>query len=359
MPASVIRQNRKVFDYTNLDAEISQFVQARTGEIRALMKRTAEDIIEIGQKLIVVKQKLGHGCFLDWIEAEFEWSYPTAARFIQVANAFSKIYQIDKFAPSALYLLAAPSTPETAREEALALAKAGEHITYTTAKNIKQKHNPLPPMQPKSDQASQELVQTPKSAASAEIVKILQQQQLPTTLPQRSAGAAGGSAPFAAQEVAKKEISQAVTNLYMPQPFQSEQASSCWHLGTQHLLYCTNPNSPEFLQRLPEDLGLLLAFPPTLDWQPEIRAETSIVAARHLPQEKNVRLLEDTLESIILLYSELGEKVVICFLPFLEIISIVNRLGRCGIFVEPDSQRVHEIVSDWRASGLKAERVRL
>lgn len=349
MPASVIRQNRRVFDYTNLDAEISQFVQARTGEIRALMKRTAEDIIEIGQKLTVVKQKLGHGCFLDWIEAEFEWSYPTAARFIQVANAFSKNYQIDKFAPSALYLLAAPSTPETARTEAIALAQAGEHITYTAAKTIKQKHSPLPAVRPKSDLVSQprlipELVQTPKSAVpSAEIVKILQQQQLPVAPP---------------QEVSKQEIPQAVPNLYIPQP-SGEQTLSCWHLGTQHVLYCTEPNSPEFRQRLPENVGLLLAFPPALDWQSEIRAETSIVAARHLPQEKNVRLLEDTIESIILLYSELGEKVIICFLPFIEIISIVNRLGRRGIFVEPDSQKVHELVSDWRASGLKAERVRL
>ncbi len=340
MPASASTPARNVFDYTSLDGEISQFVQQRTGEIRVLMKRTAQDIIEIGQKLIGVKEKLGHGRFLDWIKAEFEWSYPTAARFIQVANSFSQDYQIDKFAPSALYLLAAPSTPETAREEALALAKAGEHITYTTAKAIKQKYSP-PPAKPKPEPVSPPqlilpLVQSPKSTAKGEIVEILHQSQLPVA------------------QLAK---------VYVPQPlrpvYEVEQPSICWQLGTRHLLYCGALNSPEFLQRLPEKVGLLLAFPPTLDWQSGIQAETSIIATRYLPQGKDVRLFEDTLESIILLYSELGEKVIICFLPFPEIISIVNRLDRRGIFVEPDSQRVYEIISDWRAGGLKAERVSL
>jgi len=352
----VIRPAQNVFDYTNLDLEISQFVQQRTGEIRALMKRTAQDIIEIGQKLIGVKQKLGHGRFLDWIEAEFEWSYPTAARFIQVANAFSKGYQIDKFAPSALYLLAAPSTPETAREEAIALAEAGEHITYTAAKTLKQKHSPLP-AKPKPESASQPkliptLVQL-ESTTKVEIVEILHQQQLPVVQP-----------PKAKQEISKAiEIPQIASNLYTPQPSQpvhkSEQASICWQLGTRHLLYCDDPNSPKFLQRLPEKVGLLLAFPPALDWHSGIQAETSIIATRYLPHGKDVRLFEDTLESIILLYSKLGEKVIICFLPFPEIISIVNRLERRGIFVEPDAQQVYKFISDWRAGGLKAERISL
>lgn len=351
----MINPEQKVFDYTSLDSEISQFVQQRTGEIRALMKRTAQDIIEIGQKLVGVKQKLGHGRFLDWIEAEFEWSYPTAARFIQVANCFSKEDQIDKFAPSALYLLAAPSTPQTARSEAISLAEAGEHITYTTAKAIKQKHSPLP-AKPKSEPVSQPqliptLVQSPSTTTKVEIVEILHQRQLPVVQP---------------AEVAKEEISRATEipqvelNLYIPPPQQfhkSEQPSIYWQLGTRHLLYCDDPNSPEFLQRLPEKVGLLLAFPPALDWHSEIRAETSIIATRYLPQGKDVRLFEDTLESIILLYSELGEKVIICFLPFPEIISIVNRLERRGIFIEPNAQQVYQLISDWRAGGLKAERV--
>ena len=92
-------------------------MQQRTDEIRALMRRTAEDIIAIGRKLSEVKARLGHGQFLAWLEAEFGWHRCTANRFMQVAEAFSAVEmsQIATFAPSALYLLAAPSTPETAR----------------------------------------------------------------------------------------------------------------------------------------------------------------------------------------------------------------------------------------------------
>ena len=45
-----------------------------------------------------------------------------------------------EFAPSALYLLAATSTPESARQEALVRAKAGEKISWSKAKEIKRKY---------------------------------------------------------------------------------------------------------------------------------------------------------------------------------------------------------------------------
>lgn len=78
MPGSASPSSRKVFDYASLDAGTSQFVQQQTGEIRVLMKRTAQGIIEVGQKLIEVKEKLGHGRFGEWLEAEFAWSDFTA-----------------------------------------------------------------------------------------------------------------------------------------------------------------------------------------------------------------------------------------------------------------------------------------
>ncbi len=146
---------QKVFDYTSLDAETSQFVQQQTGEIRVLMKRTAQGIVEIGHKLIEVKKKLGHGRFGEWLEAEFDWSWDTAGNFMRVAQRFGNNPKLSEFAPSALYLLAAPSTPETARTEAIARAQAGEPITYTVAKALKQKHKPSSPS-PKSELESKQ-----------------------------------------------------------------------------------------------------------------------------------------------------------------------------------------------------------
>ncbi len=96
--------------------------EQRTGEIKTLMKRAAQDIIDIGQKLIEVKLRLGHGHFQSWTRHEFGWSYETAARFMRVADQFKTVNLTDmSIAPSALYLLAAPSTPEPAAPTVAAL----------------------------------------------------------------------------------------------------------------------------------------------------------------------------------------------------------------------------------------------
>jgi len=133
-----------LFDYDALDTATSVLVQQRTSEIKALMRRSAEDIVAIGTKLTEVKAQLGHGRFGQWLQAEFAWSQDTAGRFMQVAACFDDIPQIAEFAPSALYLLAAPSTPGTARAEALARAAAGEAITYSQARGILARHRAFP-----------------------------------------------------------------------------------------------------------------------------------------------------------------------------------------------------------------------
>lgn len=140
-----------IFDYDALDSDARMVVQQRTTEIRALMRRAAQDIIDIGTKLIEVKARLGHGQFGAWLRAEFEWSVPTAARMMQVAERFGDNYQIDNFAPSALYLLAAPSTPEPARLEALERATNGESITHAAAKEIVAAHRSAAPSLPVSE----------------------------------------------------------------------------------------------------------------------------------------------------------------------------------------------------------------
>jgi hypothetical protein len=140
-----------LFDYQQLDAETRIVVQQRTSEIKALMKRTAQDIIEIGEKLIDVKERLGHGYFGGWLEGEFDWNERMARRFMSVAETFKTDNLSDlNFAPSALYLLAAPSTPDEAREEAIARAQSGEAITHTKAKEIVAEHRPAPQTSPQA-----------------------------------------------------------------------------------------------------------------------------------------------------------------------------------------------------------------
>ncbi len=48
------------------------------------MRHTTQAIVDIGQKLVEVKEGLGHGCFGIWLQTEFEWMQKTAKRFINV-----------------------------------------------------------------------------------------------------------------------------------------------------------------------------------------------------------------------------------------------------------------------------------
>jgi len=124
------------YDYAALDSETRIIVQQRTSEIKALMKRAASDIIDIGQKLIEVKARLGHGEFTPWLNTEFDWSWDTAKRFMRVAEVFQNQQIADyQIAPSALYLLAAPSTPEDVRTDIIARAEQGETITHSATRD--------------------------------------------------------------------------------------------------------------------------------------------------------------------------------------------------------------------------------
>jgi ParB family chromosome partitioning protein len=57
----------------------------------------------------------------------------------------------------ALYMLAAPSTPEPARQEALNRAEQGETITYTLAQEIVHEHKSHEPSQPEALQVPKEI----------------------------------------------------------------------------------------------------------------------------------------------------------------------------------------------------------
>jgi hypothetical protein len=103
----------------------------------ALVSRSAQDLVAIGEKLQAVKGLLKHGEWLPWLKREFSWSQRTAYNFIAVADRF----KLANFAsltiePSALYVLAAPSTPAPVVEQALTRARQGEVITQAKARAL-------------------------------------------------------------------------------------------------------------------------------------------------------------------------------------------------------------------------------
>jgi hypothetical protein len=105
-------------------------------EIRRLGKRVANDVIEIGKRLSECRTILKEdGRWRAWLESELRLSPQTAGRFIQVYERRSNLEHID-LPISALYLLAAPSTPKEAADTIIERAQTGETVSVAEMKRI-------------------------------------------------------------------------------------------------------------------------------------------------------------------------------------------------------------------------------
>jgi hypothetical protein len=127
-----------LFDYASLDAESRIVIQQKTGEIKTIAKRMARDVVDIGERLAEIKDRLNSSeRFVAWLGAELGWSERAAYYYIAVFQKFAgEDFEVAKIATSALYLLAAPSTPPAAVETVKRLTREGEKITHTVAKAV-------------------------------------------------------------------------------------------------------------------------------------------------------------------------------------------------------------------------------
>jgi hypothetical protein len=134
------------FDYGELCHEDWKFVHDVTDEIKRLGKLTTENILEIGRLLTEVKARLTHGQFCRWLAAEFHSSERQAQRLMSAHLVFGKTDTMSDLAsflePTVVYQLAAPSTPEPARQEVLAKVEQGERVTTKKVKAVVAKHKP-------------------------------------------------------------------------------------------------------------------------------------------------------------------------------------------------------------------------
>lgn len=353
MPAASSK-NQKNFDYGSLDADTYQFVQQQTAEINVLMRQTAQGIVAIGFKLLEVKAKLRHGQFGDWLAAEFEWSQDTATNFMRVAQRFGNNPKVSEFAPTALYLLAAPSTPELARQEALARAEAGEKVTYKAAKSLKQKYVSTP--QKTNLTPEKELEQLPPHSLASEL-------EIPRAQDKRSKPEIVAFIPRTQASMNSQVVKVPLLSQPSLQASVSD-AATWWALDGKHLLFCGDPNSNDFLQKIPTQVSLLLAFPTPLVCQHSILAVTSFIVCEQqldkVMKEKKAQDIYTLLETMILDYSEIRSQIVICFLPSSVssiILNTTNCLERRAIIAEPNRDRCRAAIDYWKKSGGKVERL--
>ena len=128
----------------SLSLEDLEEIQQKTLEIKMLVKRSAEDVIQIGKNLKIIKSKLNHGDFRKWIKEQFSWSVSSATKFMQVYEKFKSVnFTHLNFAPSAMYILASPSTYPEALETAIELSNQGQFISFGLAKQLKYQHHQI------------------------------------------------------------------------------------------------------------------------------------------------------------------------------------------------------------------------
>ena len=168
---------KAAFDYTTIRPSDRALIQQKTTEIKDRMGRAAQNIVEIGTRLIEVKAAMPHGLFTAWLEDEFGWTDRTARSMMTVADRFKTENFSDlKIAPSALYMLASPSTEPEIRDAIVDRAKSGDKIERkdviaAKARRVEATVPPTPTpnpddIEPDEDDTPEPLPEPPRKALS-------------------------------------------------------------------------------------------------------------------------------------------------------------------------------------------------
>jgi DNA modification methylase len=292
------------FDYAILETDQCAIVKQKTLEIRERLKRSAQDIWEIGQRLYDVRNTLKHGQFDSWLKAEFGWSRRTAYNFINVYESFSNRANLAEvnIATSALYLLAAPSTPETVRQSVMDEAKkVGGKVAH---KDIADRLRP-----------NRQIPTTPITLGVAA-----------TTVASESPATV-----VAKRETAKQEIIRVLAN---PKQFTNLKPDRWYQLGDRHHLFTGDTRLPDFAANLPE-IRLAIAITSDEwdhDWLVDI-ADSLVVLQPDMVQT-------GTIEQLILMFTKPNDFVLFPWLPMADMIALGDRLGRRVYAGDADGDRV-------------------
>lgn len=81
-------------------------LEKTTTEILILKDQTAQNIIEIGKRLVEVKENLEHGEFLNWLENRVDFGVRTAQNFMKVATVFPNTQPVSHLGTRKLLALA-------------------------------------------------------------------------------------------------------------------------------------------------------------------------------------------------------------------------------------------------------------
>ncbi len=291
------------FNYQVLDSQKRDEIEQATVAIRERLRKAARDIWEIGRMLNDVQSKLQRGQFDEWIEAEFDWSRRTAYKFISVYKRFDNSVNLEEIniATSALYLLAAESTPEKIRQKFIQKAKEGEKVTHQQVLKIVKKAK-------QSDREQSKISSTPEN-------KIEQQ-----------------SIPIIPDLVFKKPVNVSPSNNNST-PHKLIIDRGWYQLESQHHVFCGDTALPQFSNDIP--FAALAIAVTTDDWAHDWlieKAKTVVV----FPESEYDR---QKMTGLLVMFSAAEDKIIFPWLPHKEMIAIAHQLSRKVYAGDMDAQK--------------------
>ena len=311
-----------LFDYDSLERSQRSIIQQRTGEIRERLRRSAQDVWEIGEKLSDVRSRLQYGQFLTWLKAEFGWSQRTAYNFIKVyetfGDRFANLAKVD-IATSLLYQLASPSVPEDLRNEVLESAEQGKKITANELRTAIKKVKRLKSAAVDTDDGIPTFDEVPIS--ESEIIRVI---------------------PGKARQV---QSIPAVT-LSASHELALNVEPGWYRLGNDHVIFCGDTAGCEFIDAAPQ-AKLAIAFTGS-DWDHDWLVEQvdTVVVLR----EDEFSL--EKMEQLLCLLSSPHDQVILPWLPHPEILYTAHRLERRVYGGDVDVARCQRAIA---SSGLTVE----
>jgi hypothetical protein len=125
-----------LFNYGQLDAEARIVVQQEDKEFDRNMNESGASFLRACHNVRRIQEVLKYKRpgFVDWCDSKPGMSSSTAYKMLNVAQMFPESGNILEASKEVLYLIAAPSTPDEARQEIIEAAERGQAITYSQAK---------------------------------------------------------------------------------------------------------------------------------------------------------------------------------------------------------------------------------
>lgn len=124
------------------DDDIQLQVETQIAAIRGLNGSSLADKVDIGRRLVSIRQAVGWFQFQPLVGKFFGWTKTTTSNYMHVAGAFGKRrpHRLARFDWSALVVLSRGCAPRSARAEALLRSRAGQNIGKELAEAIVARH---------------------------------------------------------------------------------------------------------------------------------------------------------------------------------------------------------------------------